>query len=95
MTMSVNIEVARRPAALTLPADAVREAMSKPWVMKVKEGRTVRQPIELGVRGEGAVEVVAGISEGDAVVLPSAGTVPEGKRVRSRPVSETGAGHVF
>lgn len=83
MTVSVDIEVGRRDAALVLPAGAVRDAASeRPWVLVARDGRAVRLDVELGLRGEGTVEVVKGLSEGD-VVLPGK-TVVVGQRVRVR-----------
>jgi HlyD family secretion protein len=84
MTVSVNVEVARQAGALVLPADAVRDAGKEAWVMVVRAGRAVRQPVKLGIRGEGRVQVLDGLAEGEAVLLPSAGVAP-GARVRPRP----------
>jgi len=80
MTVSIDIETARRPDALSLPCDSVREAGGQPWVMAVRDGRTVRQPVKLGLRGAGRCEVVEGLSEGEAVLSASA-TLGEGRRV--------------
>ena len=80
MTVSIDIEAARRPDALSLPCDSVREAGGQPWVMAVRDGRTVRQPVKLGLRGAGRCEVVEGLNEGE-VVLPASATLGEGRRV--------------
>ena len=80
MTVSIDIEAARRPDALSLPCDSLREAGGQPWVMAVRDGRTVRQPVKLGLRGAGRCEVVEGLSEGEAV-LPASATLGEGRRV--------------
>lgn len=80
MTVSIDIETARRPDALSLPCDSVRDAGGQPWVMAVRDGRTVRQPVKLGLRGAGRCEVVEGLSEGEAV-LPASATLGEGRRV--------------
>jgi HlyD family secretion protein len=84
MTVSVNIEVGRDPSALVIPSGAVRDAGTEPWVLAVREGRTVRQPVKLGMRGEGSVQVLSGLQPGDAVVAPVA-TVGPGARVRAEP----------
>lgn len=83
MTVSVEVEVARRADALTLPPEAVRDAATgAPWVMVVGgDGRTARRPVALGLRGARVVEVTGGLTERDAVV-PSAATVDVGRRVR-------------
>lgn len=80
MTVSIDLEAARRQDALSLPCDSVREAGGQPWVMAVRDGRTVRQPVKLGLRGAGRCEVVDGLSEGEAV-LPAGATLGEGRRV--------------
>lgn len=83
MTVSADIEVERHRGALALPADAVREATGDaPWTLAVREGRARRQPVKLGLRGEGWVEIVEGLAEGDEVV-PSASPMKAGQYVRS------------
>jgi HlyD family secretion protein len=75
MTVSVDIEVARRPAAVLVPTDAVHEADSAaPWVLKVEDGRARRRPLKLGLRSRGWCEVLSGLAAGDAV-LPATGPV--------------------
>jgi HlyD family secretion protein len=83
MTVSVNVEVARRSDALAVPADAVRDAASAPWVVVIDGGRAVRRDVRLGLRGEGIVEVIDGLAPGAAVVTPSGAARP-GDRVRTR-----------
>jgi HlyD family secretion protein len=83
MTVSVDIEVARRAEALTLALAAIRDgAGTEPWVMVVDKGRAQRRPVKLGVRGDSRVEILEGLREGDQV-LPATGVlIKEGKRVR-------------
>ena len=81
MTVSVNVEVRRDGDALVVPAGSVRDAGGEPWVLVVRGGRTERQPVKLGMRGDGAVQVLSGLAPGEAVVSPSAPVGP-GRRVR-------------
>lgn len=83
MTVSVDIEVARRAEALTLSISAIRDgAGTEPWVMVLDNGRAQRRQVKLGVRGDSSVEILEGLREGDQV-LPATGiAVKEGKRVR-------------
>jgi HlyD family secretion protein len=83
MTVSVDIEAARRADALIVPFDTVREAGgAQPWILVVRDGRAQRQAVRLGVRGAGKVEILDGIAIGEAL-LPAAANVPEGRRVRA------------
>jgi HlyD family secretion protein len=87
MTVSVNVETGRDPQALALPASAVRDPATDPWVLVVRGGRTARQAVRLGMRGDGVVQVISGIEAGEAVVSPAA-AVGTGKRVRLEPVRQ-------
>lgn len=83
MTVSVDIEVERRAAALTLPADSVRDAAgATPWVLLVRNGRAHRQPVTLGLRGDTVVQVVEGLAEGDPVVPATNARVKAGQALR-------------
>jgi HlyD family secretion protein len=83
MTVSVEIKVGERSAALSLPAAAVRDATSaQPWVMLIDAGRAARRPVTLGLRGSGVVEVTAGLNGGEAVI-PLEAPVAVGDKVRS------------
>lgn len=84
MTVSVDIEVERHAGALALRAEAVRDfGSSHPWVLQVNGGHAERQPIELGLRGEGWVEIRAGLKEGDLVVPAENIAIKPGRRVRA------------
>ena len=69
MTVSVDIETERHHKTLVLPTGAVHDPGGTPFVFVVRVGRAVRQTLKLGLRGEGAVEVLEGLAEGEAVVL--------------------------
>jgi HlyD family secretion protein len=83
MTVSVDIEVARRAGTVIAPTDAVRELTgAQPWVLMVKDGRSIRQPVKLGLRGDGRLEIVEGVAPGDRLVPASNPLVTTGERVR-------------
>lgn len=87
MTVSVDIEIARRDGVLIAPADAVHDApTAHPWVLAVRDGRTVKQPVKLGMRGDAALEVVSGVSAGESLVPTTNAVVTAGQRVRSTPI---------
>jgi len=82
MTVSVEIEVARKPGALTLPLDAVRDLASAPWVLAVRGGRVRRVPVGIGARGATRVEILSGLVAGDQVVPATEGKIADGDKVR-------------
>ena len=83
MTISVNIEVARRDDAVAVPLDAVHDALGgTPWVLVIRQRTAVRQPVRLGAMGIESAEVLEGLAAGDLVVPVRARDVAEGDRVR-------------
>jgi len=84
MTVSINVDVGRKAAALVIPAEAIRDPTGEPWVLAIVDGRARRRPVTLGLRGDALVEITAGLAAGDAVVAPAAGFVAPGERVRAR-----------
>lgn len=92
MTVSVELLGGEKPDALVLPAGAVRDAdRGAPWVLALRDGRAVRTPVTLGLRGVGAVEVVAGLDEGDEAI-PQTEKAVAGDRVRRSGTSARGRG---
>ena len=70
MSAYVTIVVHDRPEALLVPIDAVEQGGGKAW-LRVLVGETPeRRAVELGLTTLDSVEVVAGLSAGDRVVLP-------------------------
>jgi len=52
MTVSVDIETARRADILSLPGNAVHDALTAaPWVMVIENGRATRRSVALGLQG--------------------------------------------
>ena len=70
--------------ALTVPATAVVERGGLRSVFVVKDGRVRRSLVTLGEARDGRVEVLSGLSSGDAVVLNPAAAV-DGAPVEGRP----------
>ncbi len=94
MTVSVDIEVARRPQALLLPINAVRDADSAaPWVLRVEQEHARRRPVRLGLRSGGFGEVLEGLSAGDTVLAANAAAVADGSRVRAENASAASPAH--
>lgn len=92
MTVSVELMSGRKTDALVLPASAVRDAdRAEPWVLTVDAGRAVKQPVKLGLKGVGSVEVVSGLNEG-AWVIPQTEKAAVGDAVRIQPQASRTAG---
>ena len=83
MTVSVEVEVAKKRDALVLDAGVVRDlAGDSPWVLLVRDGRAQRADVKLGIRGDRRVEVLEGIDTASAVIPPSEARVAPGSPVR-------------
>ncbi|MFZ6771194.1 efflux RND transporter periplasmic adaptor subunit [Undibacterium sp. SXout7W] len=82
MTVSVEIEVARRKDALSLSVEAIHDALgSAPWVMMLDNGKARKRQVQLGVRGDKNIEILSGLTAAD-LVLPATGlALTDGQRV--------------
>lgn len=89
MTLSVEVETARRDRALVLPQVALRGAVAgdSATVLLLQGGRAQARSVRLGLRTLDAVEVLEGLQEGDTVLRGSA--IQPGDRVRARTVAWT------
>jgi HlyD family secretion protein len=84
MTVSVDIEVARRTKAVLVPTDALHEAeRPSSWVLRVERGRAQRRPVKLGLCSTGLCEVLDGLRDGDLVVPAGTGSLTDGSRIRA------------
>ncbi len=81
MTLSVEVETARRDRALVVPVAALREAGATSSALVARDGRAEARTLRLGLRTLEAAEVLEGLAEGDVVLLDSA--VAPGTRVRA------------
>jgi HlyD family secretion protein len=88
MTLSVEVETARRENALVLPTNALRSeggaapgsaAIATVWIER--NGRVEARPVRLGLRTLDAAEVLDGLAAGDAVLVGDA--PPPGRRVHA------------
>ncbi len=91
MTVSVDIEVARREAVLLLPDRCrctTREHLAV-GARGARGGASSGRTVKLGARGEGRVEILAGLAEGEHVV-PSTRDRPGRGQARAREGAEGG-----
>lgn len=81
MTVSIEMITGHATNTLVVPSDAVRDIASQsPWVMKVEQGQTVKQPIRLGIKGIGNSQILEGVTAGDWLVTQA--DIPLGTRVQ-------------
>ena len=87
MTVSLNIEVAKRSQAILLATEAVRDIEKSAWVLQIVNGKAVRQPIQIGLRGPGYCEVLKGLQPNDVVIRDPAGIANNARvRIKTMPV---------
>lgn len=83
-----TIELQRR-SALVVPASALRHDQSRPYVLVIEDGRAQARPVQPGARGEvdfgrgreAAVELLAGVAEGQTLLRGTVGTLAAGTAV--------------
>ena len=87
MTLSVEVETARRERALVLPQAALRGPVAgdQATVLVLQDGRAQTRTVRLGLRTLDAAEVLDGLAEGETVLR--GGAVQAGDRVRARVVA--------
>ncbi len=84
MTVSVDIEVARRQQAILVATSALHDAdAAEPWVLRFDGRYARRQLVQLGLRSNGVAEVLHGLRTGDRVVPAATKTVGDGTRIRA------------
>ncbi len=82
MTLSVEVETARRDRALVVPSDALRgDGSTGTSVWLVRDGRVEARKVRVGLRTLDAAEILEGLGEGEQV-LTGAAPLP-GQRVRA------------
>ena len=83
MTVSVDIATASSDRALLIPTAALRDPSGPtPWVLVVRDQHTQRQMVSLGLRGDNILQVLSGLSPGEAVILPSETLIQADQHVR-------------
>lgn len=83
MTVSVNIETAKRDRTLAIPNDALTNVQgNQASVLLVRNGKIQHQPITLGLRGLAISEVIAGLKAGDHILANPVSSLTDGTHVR-------------
>lgn len=82
MTVSVDIEVARRAQVLQVPDSALYDPDGdSPWVLRLRNGRAMKTAVKLGLRTGGYAEILDGL-QADDLVITSRDPLRPGQRVR-------------
>ena len=79
MFARVNLVLDRREDAIMLPETAVFPMGLKRFVFKVVEGKAVRTEVNTGLRREGKVEIISGVTLEDAIVLEGQQKLQDGR----------------
>jgi HlyD family secretion protein len=69
--VSVEIVTARRQNVVAIPPEAIQRSQEAPFVwLKDSQGKSKKQPIQLGLQGLQAIEVTSGLKAGEQLVIP-------------------------
>lgn len=92
MFARVTLVLDERPNALVVPEEALIPQGTDQMVYKVVDGKVEAQPVTIGQRREGFVEVVEGLNEGDMVITGGQIKVRPGQPVTAIPAGGAGQG---
>ena len=84
MNGSVEIHVDVVGDAVTVPVEAVLEEGVTNYVYLVRDGRAIRQEVEVGRFTDTRAEILSGVSEGEQVVVSGVAELEDGARVKVR-----------
>lgn len=83
--VNVRLHLRTLPAVLSVPADAVQFGSRGNYVYVVRDGKAYVQSVRLGAASAERVEILAGLADGDAVVLEGMDRLRDGRPVRIVP----------
>ncbi|WP_238398473.1 efflux RND transporter periplasmic adaptor subunit [Edaphobacter sp. 12200R-103] len=88
MYTEVHLHIADHPAALSVPIDAVDGlGTSVQQVYVVHSGIVHLVPVQIGLQTEDRVEILAGLKNGDKVIVGRHTGLSDGERVEARPAT--------
>jgi RND family efflux transporter MFP subunit len=89
MYAEVDLRLAHKDAALTVPVQAVSRNGAESSVLIVdRQNRLEEREVRLGLEGTSNVEVLSGLNEGDRVLIGSRGQFRAGDRVEPKVIAE-------
>ncbi len=80
--MTVDLTLAERPGALLISEASLVPEGNEQYVYKIEDNRAVRTLVRIGIRRQGEVEILGGLTEGDQIVVGGAQKVRNGTRVQ-------------
>ena len=85
MYADVHLSANSRPNTLTVPIEAIRRGENKTSVLVVDpQNRVQPRDVQIGVQSSNAVEIVAGLSAGERVIVGNLGSYQQGEVVRAK-----------
>ncbi len=77
----ISLKMNGNSKSLVLPAEAIVTDQGQKFVFKVEDGKAVRTRISTGIRTNGDVEVLTGLSAGDEIILEGLNGLYNGAKV--------------
>jgi multidrug efflux pump subunit AcrA (membrane-fusion protein) len=81
MSAVVHLRVREATAAVTVPAAAIFNSDGRDSVWAVRDGKAQPTPVTVGVQGQDVVQILAGVTEGQQVVVRGTDQVRAGQQV--------------
>ncbi len=82
MSAIVRLRVRQAADAVTVPAGAVFSADGRDAVWVVRDGKAERVDVTVGVQGDETIQIVAGVSDGQQVVVGGTDRIRPGQQIR-------------
>jgi RND family efflux transporter MFP subunit len=81
--VDAKIRTAHRAGIVKLPFECLTGTAGQTSVAKIRDGRVRFVPVVTGIEDATSVEILKGVSAGEAVIMPEGKPLKEGQRVRS------------
>jgi multidrug efflux pump subunit AcrA (membrane-fusion protein) len=82
MSAIVRLRVRQAADAVTVPAGAVFSADGRDAVWVVREGKAERVDVTVGVQGDESIQIVAGVADGQQIVVGGTDRIRPGQQIR-------------
>lgn len=69
MNGDVEVIIDRKENVLTVPNGAIHYQQGNPYVNVIKNGKTIIQPVKIGLEGDKETEIIEGLTEDQKVVI--------------------------